>query len=108
MAYYNYETHIPRLFEKDKLKALIEKFGFKKRPYLISTLYFNEHATKAPRCLKSDPKNTKAGIYADGDLEKLKPEISQYQFLNWSENQWNDELREFLFELFPEKSRFES
>jgi len=106
MSMYNYETHLPRLFAKDKLAQLFAKFGFKKRAYMIPTLYFNEYAKKMRR-LDKTPKNTKIGLYADGDFEKRTEDFKTHLFLNWSENQWTPELKEYLFSIFPEKSRFE-
>lgn len=109
MTWYNFETHLPRLFNKQKLSHLFEKFGFKKRPYMISTLYFNEyHANKPPRILKESPGSTKIGLYFDGDFENNKENILEHKFLNWGEKQWTDELKKYLLQLFPDKSIYEN
>lgn len=38
---YDYSTHTPMLFNKSKLKEIIEKYGADKEGYLVSSLYFN-------------------------------------------------------------------
>jgi len=106
MSTYNCETHLPRLFDKEKLAALFEKFGFKKRAYCFPTLYYNEYFTEM-RCLDTEPKNTKVGLYFNDDYANKVADFDTHLFLNWSQNQWTEELKEKLFELFPEKSQFE-
>lgn len=108
MSTYNYETHLPRLFNKEKLASLFQKFGFKKRAYCLPTLYFNEYGSKVGvRCLDKNPKNTKVGLYENGDFEKRKEDFKTHLFLNWHQTQWTPELKAHLFELFPEKSPYE-
>ena len=106
MTMLNFETHLPRVFFKDKLAALFQKFGFKKRAYMLPTLYFNEYHKVVSR-LDRNPKNIKIGLYFDDDFEKRKEDFKTHLFLNWSSSQWTPELKAYLFELFPEKSRFE-
>jgi hypothetical protein len=108
MKTFSYETHIPRLFKKNKVEELIEKFGFKKRPYLLPTLYFNEYfAHKTPLLLLETPnQKIKTGIYTDEDFAKVDWE-NPARFLNWGELQWSPELEKKLSEIFPDTSKFE-
>ena len=105
----NFETHLPRLFDAKKLSELLAHFGFKKRPYMFSTLYFNwVKPNGKPVILAELPdQKLKAGIYFDGDFEKYSPVLEDYTFLNWAEKQWSQELENVLFGLFPEPSVFE-
>jgi hypothetical protein len=107
MSMYNFETHLPRLFNKNKLAVLFAKFGFQKRAYCFPTLYYNEYHKVGVRCLDKNPQNTKIGLYFAGDFEARKEDFETHLFLNWSENQWTPELREHLLSLFPEKSQYE-
>jgi len=106
MSTYNFETHLPRLFDKEKLAVLFDKFGFKKRAYCFPTLYYNEYH-KEVRCLDTDPKNTKVGLYFNDDFTNKIADFNTHLFLNWSQNQWTEELKDKLFEMFSEKSQFE-
>lgn len=110
MTTYNFETHIPRLFDKSKLAALIEKFGFEKRPYMFSTLYFNEYHTakQKPFMLLDNPnQRIKAGVYSDTDFEAVRATIQDYKFLNWGEQYFSKDLEEWLLTAFPEPSKYE-
>jgi len=105
----NFETHLPRLFDAKKLIELISFFGFKKRPYMFSTLYYNYVKTKEKPIILSDiaDQKIKAGIYFPGDFEKYTPVLADYVYLNWGENYWSPELENTLLAMFLEPSIFE-
>jgi hypothetical protein len=106
----NYETHLPRLFDVQKLKEIIALFGFEKRPYLFSTLYFNwiKPKKKDITVLADNPdQKIKASVYFAGDWENVCDSLENYLFLNWSEQNRTPELCKKLQELFPTPSIFE-
>lgn len=105
---YDFETHLPRFFQKSKLKALFDKYGFKKRPYCIPTLYYNENLGKKFRVLSEDPGNIKIALQYENDHLKYLEAIETHKFLNYGEKAWGPLLKDFLFELFPDPSGFES
>jgi len=92
------------------MERLVQKFTDIFKPTnpitMLPTLYFNEYHKTVSR-LDINPKNIKIGLYYDDDFEKRKEDFNTHLFLNWSSSQWTPELKEHLFELFPEKSRFE-
>lgn len=81
---WDFSTHTPFVFEKDKLEALIELFDLDKEPHLVATLYFNyyfpgfvPYECEGPIPLEND--NLKVGVYRPSDT--LKPaEILQAFF----------------------------
>jgi hypothetical protein len=103
----NYETHLPRVFTKEKVKSTIEKFGFQKRPYLFSTLYFNSLEEKDVIQLLKDAVHIKADIRKPLTPEEIKAEVKNKVFLNYNDSGLNEHLKDFLMETFPEKCRFE-
>lgn len=66
--YYNYETHMPRVYETDKARFLYRKFPLEKQvvPYSFATLYYNYfNETHLNSIL--DTNNYKAGFYGAPD-----------------------------------------
>lgn len=60
---YNYETHIPRMFDKAKVAKLLMKENFYRDRLLFATWYFNEYSgKKVPQFLTKESK-IKAGFY---------------------------------------------
>lgn len=108
MPYFDFETHLPRLFNKKKLQELFEKYGFKKRPYCIPTLYFNENLGKRKlRVLSEDPGNIKIAISTETEFLNHIDEFKTHKWFNYGEKAWGSKLKEFLFGLFPEAGSFE-
>lgn len=103
----NYETHLPRAFTKEKVKSVIEKFGFQKRPYLFSTLYFNSLEEKDVILLLKDAVNLKADIRKPLTPDEIKAEVQGKLFLNYNDAGLNEHLKDYLMEAFSEKCRFE-
>ena len=105
---YDFETHLPRLFQKEKLKELFKKYGFQKRPYCFPTLYFNEYLGKKKlRVLSEDPGNIKIGISSADELLQCSEKLETHKFLNYGEKAWGPQLKEILFSLFPDPGTFE-
>jgi hypothetical protein len=97
------------MFDAKKMSELLTHFGFKKRPYMFSTLYFNWIKINGKPIILSEisDQKLKAGIYFDGDFEKYSPILEDYTYLNWSEKFWSQELENVLLEKFPKPSVFE-
>jgi len=104
---FNYETHLPRAFEKKKLADLFVHFGFEKRPYCFPTLYFNYFDAK-PFVLVDNPDHqVKIGIATIEDFHENKNQFGEYYFVNWKENMWGDDIRLELEDMFPNPSKYE-
>lgn len=108
LPYYDFETHLPRLFQKNKLNELFEKFGFKKRPYCMATLYFNENLGKRKlRLLSENPGNIKIALSTEEEYLDRLDDIKTFKWFNYGEKAWGPKLKEFLFSLFPDPGSFE-
>lgn len=103
---FNYETHLPRLFEKKRISTIIKKFGFQRRPYLFSTIYFN-YFNPQPEFLLNGLPLYKADIREPLAIRQIEEVTKGKLFLNYNDKGLNVNLKEFLSEKFPEKSRFE-
>jgi len=124
---YNYETHLPRCYDKKRLLKIFKKYKFRKlvRPYSFSTLYFNTFYDKPHLILKE--KNTiKAGFYDDDTkgiasfeaytTEEIEKTIKGKLWLNYDDKgikqisldgSGREPLKEYLEKRFSRKSRFE-
>lgn len=106
---YNYETHLPRYFDKQKMLEVFEKYDCLIDPWQISTLYYNNTQPEIiPTLLLSDPPiNYKAGIYYAADYPSILKEVKGKQILNISPKSYDVAMRKFLQDRFIEKSKYE-
>lgn len=110
---WDFSSHTPIVYEKEKLAELIEKFELKENAYLVQSLYFNyfypdfvPYNVDAKGALLND--NIKAGVYRVGaDLGLLQQLIPQKKLLSNSESGWSEALQKILEKRLPEKCRFE-
>ncbi len=103
---FNYETHLPRTFTKRALMHLIEMYGFEKRPYLVATLYFNTFFDKPDFQLHNTPE-IKADIRSELSLDQIQEAVEGRFCLNYNDAGLNQNLKDFLSDMFSEKCRFE-
>lgn len=103
---YNYETHLPRVFKKGFMGLTIEKFGFKRIPYAIPTIYFNFNYDGAQGII--GPDSPSANVNKPFTSEELSELLNEKQILSYNDSGLNDELKSYLLNLFSEKSSFEN
>lgn len=103
---YNYETHLPRLLNRGKLKLIIDGYDLHQQPLLFSTLYFNEYYHK-PRVILEKENNIKAGIYKPLTADAIRNMCRSKLVLNHGEASYNHAMKLFLKNTFPEKCVFE-
>lgn len=112
LATLNCETHLPRLYNKNKMRMIMKLFRPRENRLLTGTLYCNYYHKGE---LLQLPKKIKAGFYGlgsrysltgcnDADLPGI---IESHQFLNHDNNGLTRELMNQVEKLFPNKSRFE-
>ena len=110
---WDFSTHTPFVFEKEKLKDIITVFDCQKVPYLIATLYFNAVfpgfvPLQVDGQTALDHDNIKIGVYRQGaDFERLKKLMPGKKLINNSQSGWSKKLEEILIKRFPEKCPFE-
>jgi len=103
---YNYETHLPRVLNKRKLKLVMDAYNLIRTPLLFNTLYFNEfYANPRIEIEKSNP--IKAGVYKPMSSDQIRNLCRDKLVLNNGERGWNHSFNLFLKNTFPEKCRFE-
>ena len=109
---WNTETHLPELFNKEKMQWIINAYGALEKRLLTSSLYFNTFFPNSQPLLFSKDfaiqfyDNIDGPYYtsSDGDLaEKCRGKT----YLNHNNAGLNDNLKDFLSKSFPAKSRFE-
>jgi len=108
-SFWDYSTHTPFVFEKDKLADILEQYQPYQEGYLISSLYFNTYfpdvvPIKIPGG-KADP--YVGFVYKENpDLEILKHAIENRKFINHN-NKGYKQVIKLIEQKFKDKSRFE-
>ena len=106
---YNYETHLPRFFNRNRVLKLFDNFNLLARPMMISSLYYNlYHKDDEPLCLYERNPGIRFLLRSVFDYESLKKQIRRFMFTNNDPRMWNPVLKKVLSEMFPEKSSYES
>lgn len=111
---WDFSTHIPFVFEKEKLQTIIDEFNMTEVPLLVATLYFNywfpgfiPYECEGPIPLEHD--NLKVGVYRqNADLERLKNLLLRKKLISNSESGWTNKLSEILNSFFSFKCKFEN
>lgn len=95
---YNYETHIARMLNKQKIRATFDRFGEEfLTNSLFASIYFNQHYTKPDFLLKGGAEKFKAGIYRNyASQEKLLQEIRGRIWLNYNDSAINKMFRDVV------------
>lgn len=104
---YNYETHLPRVLNKQRLKLIIDAYQLKSTPLLFNTLYFNEYHDK-PKVELEKENNIKAGVYKAMNRTQIESLCRNKLILNNGDAGWNHQLNVFLKNTFAEKCRYEA
>ncbi len=105
---YNYETHLPRYFNRNRVLTLIDKFNLLSRPMMISSLYYNTYnRNEEPVCLFETKTKIRFLLRSVFDYETLKKHMSRHLFTNNDPRMWNPVLKRVLSEMFPKKSKYE-
>jgi hypothetical protein len=105
---YNYETHLPRWFNKKKVIALFERFELLGKPMMLSTLYYNLHHSKEePICLFDNNPGIRFLPRTTIDYDQTRKLMAHHRFTNNAPSSWNAVMKKVLEQMFPEKSGFE-
>ena len=102
---FNYETHLPRVFNKELMKATFHKFGFKRSPYMVPTIYFNSNF-EGPEVIL-DPSSPTIEISKPIPHDLLRVLLGNKKILTYNDNGLTEDLKAILMEMFPEKSIYE-
>jgi hypothetical protein len=87
----NFSTHLPYLFERDKVRQIFEEFGVQhKMP--LETLYYNRFGV-APKVVNGE--------------RTMEPEFGDARFLNYTDAKLGPELKAAVAAKFPEFAPWE-
>lgn len=122
---YDYETHVPRYFNKDKLNWMFKRFPIEEEviPYAPSTLYFNLFYDKPDDRLYRGSGSVKAGFYGDRTvnsahlcsypsrrMDQIESAVKGKMWVNYNNQGLKPKksaLQDWIEKNFPKKSRFE-
>lgn len=98
---YNYETHLPRVFNKTKVKEVIERYKMTQIPYVFSTLYFNTYWDKPDINIRERKFGyIKYGVYSPKPEESIVRDMPGHIFLNYDNKGLNKELKFQIQKIF--------
>lgn len=121
---YNYETHLPRIYETEKLLHLFKEFPLKKEvvPYSIASLYFNYFGNDVEQELVN-VNNYKAGFYGKPEqgngylansIQEVDDIVADKTWLNYSfvglmmrDDNGVPVLQEWIKQRFNKPSKYE-
>lgn len=95
---WNYETHLPRMLNKEKVAYIIKTFDLIAIPHLFATLYFNFYH-KAPYETLDDNESVKMGLYSPHEKRWIDENLPGHLFLNYDNCGYTEYLREYLKKL---------
>lgn len=102
----NYEIHVPRLFSKSKLLALVEKYGITDRSHLLlSTLYYNEYETDNVKDVNDIRLVIKEKLSAQ-EIGKRFADRKKF-FIDYNNEGLTPDLKKAIQTRFPSKSAYE-
>jgi hypothetical protein len=109
---WNTETHFPELFEREKMLWIISVYDALEKRLLTSTLYYNVFFVNSKPVLYHDCKgiqffNNEDNEFYTSSTGDLKKKCKGKLYLNHNDAGLNDNLKAFLMNSFPKKSRFE-
>jgi hypothetical protein len=110
---WDFSVHIPFVFEKQKLKVIIENMKLTEKAMLIATLYYNiwfpgfvPYNVETQIALEND--NLKAGVYRpNADLDRLRALMPRKKVVGNSQAGYSEKLMKMIAEILPNKCRFE-
>lgn len=95
---FNYETHTPRIYNKERILQIIERFDLENTPLLFNTLYFNTFFKK-PEAFIGDDK-FKVGMYRPyHNMASMKRFIDGATIINYNDNAYCKEFEKILKEI---------
>lgn len=105
---YNYETHLPRVFNTKKVLKLYDTVNLLGRPVMLSSLYYNTYCKEIlPLCLFDTNPGIRFMVRATFDLENMRKLINKHKFTNNAPNTWGPVIQKALGEMFNTKCKFE-
>lgn len=115
---YNCEVHMPRVFDKEKLKSILYNhiiFCGKRNLMLSQSLYFNKYYPESSIVMLKKNDDLKAGFYGHTsplsfhitDLTGIETICRNKHILNHDDAGWSEAMGAFLYNKFPNKSRYE-
>jgi len=104
---WNYETHLPRLLNKERLRVIYESYNLRVSSLLFNTLYFNEYFDK-PDIVLSEKNDIKLGLYSPYNFERIKEMQKGKWYLNHDDNGYTQGCKKFITEINEKKSKFET
>jgi len=92
---WNYETHLPRVFNKTKLREVIATYKCLDQPRMMATLYFNHFHSAPYEMLKENP-SVKCGLYEPHVYQWIEKNVPGHLFLNFDNKGYTEDLQKYI------------
>jgi hypothetical protein len=111
---YNYENHMPRLFNKELMKHIIKKYDPFNKDLFFATLYYNNYYKNDPVILNKND-NIKAGFYGANsaqsfetiNIQNIEKICQDKIFLNHNDHGYSESMKLFISKIFRKKCKYE-
>ena len=109
---YNFETHLPKLFNKSKMRFMLDNLVKDNKKLLLNSLYNNFYYPGKPIELRLDDM-IKGGFYgvsspySFGNINNFQEVLSSKLFLNYNNRGLSDGLKKYIISRFPNKCSYE-
>lgn len=104
---FEYDTHSPVVYHKYKFKKVMQHYDYTVEGggYTINTLYFNNIISSIKQ--HNYWEGIKIGFGSHHTKEQLKDKIGNHRYIGYDDKALNNDMKEILNELFPDKSIYE-
>jgi hypothetical protein len=103
---HGYETHLPRILNKEKLARLIYDYDLKQTPFLFSTLYYNEYI-EHPDLIIHEKHPYRVWLKRLGSAEEVANRVKNAKYLNYGENHWKGGIEQYMERELNNASNYE-
>lgn len=91
---WDYETHLPRWYNKHKMQNIINRYNLKEQVYLLATLYFNTYHERPYTTVKKS--KIKAELYAPHEPLMIEKLTEGKMILNYADRTINRHFEKYI------------
>lgn len=96
---WNYETHLARWYNREKVQQMVTKYNLLEEPLLFASLYFNNFCKEPDETIFTNP-DLKVGIYDPHEIKWLERNVPGKLMLNMDNVGLNEALKKYIKNMF--------
>jgi hypothetical protein len=92
---WNYETHLPRWYNKNEINQIFSKYKLSENSLLFASLYFNNFNIAPFESINANT-SIKAGLYDPHETRWIEENVPGKLFMNYDNAGLNENLKKFI------------